>query len=80
MFATLRHHVMLSRSLVQSDSWVIVPKTAVLVDGRLSESFEVTPGVLKGSMLAPFLSLSSKGDNSGLLTYRRGQPAIKHSS
>ena len=54
MFATLRHHVILSRSLVQSDSWV-VPKTAVLVDGRLSESFGVTTGVLKGSMLAPFL-------------------------
>ena len=55
MFATLRHHVILSRSLVQSDSWVIVPKTAVLVDGRLSKSFEGTTGVLKGSMLAPFL-------------------------
>ena len=55
MFATLGHHVILSRSLVQSDSWGIVPKTAVLVDGRLSESFEVTTGVLKESMLAPFL-------------------------
>ena len=55
MFTTLRHHVVLSRSLVQSDSWVIVPKTAVLVDGCLSESFEVTTGVLKGSVLAPFL-------------------------
>ena len=54
MFATLRHHVMLSRSLVQSDSWVIVPKTAVLVDGRLSKSFEVTPGVLKGGMSLHF--------------------------
>ena len=55
MFAILRHYVILLRSLVQLDSWVTVPNTPVLVDGRMSESFEVTTGVLKGGVLAPFL-------------------------
>ena len=62
MFAKLRHYVILLRSLVQSDSCVTVPNNAVLVDGRMFESFEVTTGVLKGEGGGPrpiFPSLSS---------------------
>ena len=87
MFAILRHYVILLRSLVQSDSCVTVPNTAVLVDGRISESFEVTTGVLKGGVLAPFLFIvvlictmwqaTIKGHNSGVLTHPRGQPSGK---
>ena len=90
MFAILHHYVILLRSLVQSDSCVTVPNTVLLVDGRMSESFEVTTGVLKGGVLAPFLLIvvliyamcqaTVKGHNSGLLTHPRGQPRIRQSS
>ena len=90
MFAILRHYVILLRSLVQLDSWVTVPNTPVLVDGRMSESFEVTTGVLKGGVLAPFLLIvvlicamcqaTIKGHSSGVLTHPRGQPCIRQSS
>ncbi|KXJ22332.1 hypothetical protein AC249_AIPGENE23105 [Exaiptasia diaphana] len=53
-------------------------KCAVFVDGRLSDTFEVTTGVLQGDVLAPFLfviivdyvmSQSTRDSDSGLLTH-----------
>ena len=55
MFAVLRHYgipeaVVNAISLLYKNS-----KSAVIVNGGLSDPFDVTTGVLQGDVLAPFL-------------------------
>ena len=55
MFAVLRHYgipeaVVNAISVLYKNS-----KSAVMVDGRLSDPFDITTGVLQGDVLAPFL-------------------------
>ena len=62
-------------------------KYAIFVDGQFSEEFEVTTGVLKGDVLAPFLFINvldflmknatKNNSDGGLMTHPRrskGQP------
>lgn len=55
MFAILRHYgiplvIVNAISVLYSNF-----KSAVMVDGSISNPFQVTTGVLKGDVLAPFL-------------------------
>jgi hypothetical protein len=90
MFAILRHYGIpediVSAIRVLYDN----SKSAVLVDGQMSEEFEVTTGVLQGDVLAPFLFIivldfvmcqsTSNNANDGLLTHpkRSSRHPAKH--
>ena len=58
MFAVLRHYG-IPEAVVNAIGHVRVlyknSKSAVMVDGNLSDPFDVTAGVLQGDVLAPFL-------------------------
>ena len=80
MFAILRHYGIPEKlvnaiGVLYSDS-----KSAVMVDGNISEPFNVTTGVLQGDVLAPFLFIimidyllqnATKDNDSGVLTHPR---------
>ena len=55
MFAVLRHYG-ISVGVVNAISALYInSKVAVLVDGNISDPFEVSTGVLQGDVLSPFL-------------------------
>ena len=80
MFAILRHYGIPEKlvnaiGVLYSDS-----KSAVMVDGNISEPFNVTTGVLQGDVLAPFLFIimidyllqnATRDNDSGVLTHPR---------
>ena len=55
MFKVLRHYGIPETLVEAIKTLYINSKSAVYVDGHLSEAFEVTTGVLQGDVLAPFL-------------------------
>ena len=88
MFAVLRHYgipevIVKAISVLYDNS-----KSAVMVDGTISESFLVTTGVLQGDVLAPFLFImlidylmrkATENIESGIVTHprrSRRHPAI----
>lgn len=80
MFSVLRHYgipkvVVSAIQVLYNDS-----NSAVMVDGSISEPFQVTTGVLQGDVLAPFLFIvlvdyllekSSSGVDAGVVTHPR---------
>ncbi|KAI8493041.1 hypothetical protein Bbelb_290450 [Branchiostoma belcheri] len=80
LFAVLRHYgipkaVVDAISVLYRDS-----KRVVMVDGHMSESFQVTTGVLQGDVLAPFLFIividyllrrATADSDSGIVTHPR---------
>ena len=80
MFSVLRHYgipkvVVNAIQVLYKDS-----NSAVMVDGSISEPFQVTTGVLQGDVLAPFLFIilvdyllmkSTSGIDAGIVTYPR---------
>ena len=80
MFATLRHYgipeVIVNAIRVLYDN----SKSAVMVDGNITDSFQVTTGVLQGDVLAPFLfiividylmKMATDDTTSGVVTHPR---------
>ena len=55
MFAVLRHYGIPEAVVNAISVHYKKPKSAVMVDGGLSDPFDVTTGVLQGDVLAPFL-------------------------
>ena len=55
MFAVSRHYGIPEPLVNAIGALYINSKSAVMVDGNISEPFEVSPGVLQGDVLAPFL-------------------------
>ncbi len=86
MFSVLRHYgipkaVVDAIQVLYKDS-----NSAVMVDGSISASFQVTTVVLQGNVLAPFLFIilvdyllkkSTSGINAGVVTHpRRSYPRL----
>ena len=55
MFAVLRHYGIPEPLVTAIGALYNNSKSAVMVDGNISEPFEVSTGVLQGDVLAPFL-------------------------
>ena len=55
MFAVLRHYGIPVAVVNAISALYINSKSAVLVNGNISDPFEVSTGVLQGDVLAPFL-------------------------
>ena len=55
MFAVLRHYVIPEPLVNTIGALYNNSKSAIMVDGNISEPFEVSTGVLQGDVLAPFL-------------------------
>ena len=55
MFSVLRHYGIPDKLVKAIGALYNNSKSAVMVDGNISEPFQVTTGVLQGDVLAPFL-------------------------
>ena len=55
MFAVLRHYGIPEAVVNAISTLYNNSKSAVMVDGNISDPFEVSTGVLQGDVLAPFL-------------------------
>ncbi|KAI8509483.1 hypothetical protein Bbelb_133310 [Branchiostoma belcheri] len=80
MFSVLRHYGIPEVIVNAIQVLYYNSKSAVFVDGNISDPFQVTTGVLQGDVLAPFLfivlidylmSESTKGTDSGVVTHPR---------
>ena len=80
MFSVLRHYGIPDKLVKAIGVLYNNSKSAVMVDGNISEPFQVTTGVLQGDVLAPFLfiilidymlQMATKDTNSGVLTHPR---------
>ena len=82
MFAILRHYGILEKIVSAIRALYDNSKSQVYVNGQLSETFDVTTGVLQGDVLAPFLfiividyiSKLSEGDF-GFITHKENKSA-----
>ena len=80
MFSILRHYGIPERLVNAIGVLYRNSKSAVMVDGNISEPFDVTTGVLQGDVLAPFLFIilidyllqkATKDADSGVVTHPR---------
>ncbi|KAI8514995.1 hypothetical protein Bbelb_075860 [Branchiostoma belcheri] len=80
MFSVLRHYGIPEVIVNAIQVLYYNSKSAVFVDGNISDPFQVTTGVLQGDVLAPFLFIvlidyllleSTKGTDSGVVTHPR---------
>ncbi|XP_072021912.1 uncharacterized protein [Amphiura filiformis] len=79
MFSILRHYGIPSTLVNAIKVLYSISSSAVMVDGGISEPFDVTTGILQGDVLAPFLFTilvdyllgKASGPDSGVVTYPR---------
>ena len=80
MFSVLRHYGIPDKLVKAIGALYNNSKSAVMVDGNISEPFQVTTGVLQGDVLAPFLFIvlidymlqkATEDSDSGVVTHPR---------
>ena len=80
MFSVLRHYGIPDKLVKTIGALYNNSKSAVMVDGNISEPFQVTTGVLQGDVLAPFLFIvlidymlqkATEDSDSGVVTHPR---------